>query len=283
MSRQGVMLAYPLELSKLEKWIKQDGYVICQPKFNGDRGRILLDENVTMLSSEAIDRKFALPHIAEEVSRLKGCFHMDGIYELDGEFYCHGMEHEDIHSRCSRTRDLHPDHKSIKFYVFDHIVTGIPQSRRLDDLQPIFSKIHMEHLVLCRWALTSSVETTLAWYDEFIYAGFEGIIIRRHWAPYRAMYRNYMMKFKPSRSDIYTIVGLKEEIALDGTPKNRLGSFDLSDDDGVRFSVSAGLDDKDRERYWNLGKAMIGRKVKVYYQAKTKYGVPKFAIDLEVL
>lgn len=281
--RRGIMLCYPLELSRLEKWLAEDGFVICQPKLDGDRGRALLGESVSLLSSEETDRRFSLPHIKEELEKAKSIFHSRGIYELDGEFYAHSMEHEDIHSICSRSTNLHPDYLKIEYHVFDHVALQISQFDRLEALYDARDAMDNNYVRFVESAVVNSVEKVFEFYHGFVNFGYEGIICRRRNYPYRRKRSPWIMKFKPKRWDVYVIIGTKEEISKDGIPKNRLGAFVLTDDEGNVFSVSAGLDDQDREKYWELRDSLPGRKCKVYYQATTKYGVPKFATDLEVL
>ncbi len=91
-----------------------------------------------------------------------------------------------------------------------------------------------------------------------------------------------MMKFKPKKQDDYKIVGYNEEVSKDGIPKGRLGSVTLSSQFGDTFSVSAGLDDNDREFFWNTRETLAGRTATVFYQHLTNKQIPKGCFDLKI-
>ena len=284
MARQGCMLCYPFEEKRLTSW--NDEFYIFQPKLDGDRGRAILDpkHGVQLLSSEETSRNFALPHIVEELEHLLPAFNNCGIYELDGEFYNHNLPHEDIHSICSRSTNLHPDHKMVGFTLFDHIVENTSCLDRLTELKLMTTMFLNKPVVdLLPATIVRNMKDIMHCYSVVLDQSFEGMIIRRCSAPYVRKRSVNIMKFKPKQHDIYTIVGWKEEISKDGVPKGRLGAIVCTSDEGTEFSVSAGLDDEDRDYYWSIRHGLRTRKVKVYYQAITKYGTPKFAIDLEIL
>ncbi len=282
MSRSGIMLCYPLEESRLLRWNART--YIAQPKLDGDRCRTLLDSRNTMLSSEENDRNFACPQIAEQIQTIKQELISTGIYELDGELYNHKLSHEQIHSRVSRTVNIHEDYQSIEYWIFDHILTNVVQFQRLSELVRVKHLIEAQpNLRLVQSFTCGSIPDIMQLYHKFLELGFEGVIVRKADEFYYRKRFTGIMKFKPNKHDIYTITGWKEEIAIDGTPKDRLGSIICTSDEGTEFSVSAGLDDCDRQHYWAERDELIGKHVKVYYQATSAYGVPKFATDLEIL
>lgn len=283
-NRTGIMLCYPMELRRLERWLKEDGYTICQPKFDGDRGRALLrNSGVELLSSEAEDRNFALPHIKAELERILPVFHARGVYELDGEFYNHGLPHEKIHGICARSVNRHPDYQLVEYHIFDHISTGTSQLLRLNELYIDQDLINgCKYLKWCPSSMATSTDKVLEWYQTFVDAGYEGIICRRPNAPYVRKRSNTIMKYKPKRTDTYAIVGYKEEHTITGEPKNTLGALELVDPEGNTFWVSAGLTHAQRKQYWEARDTLPGRKCTIHYQAVTDRGVPKFVTDLEI-
>lgn len=281
--RTGIQLCYPLELKRLNTWLAEDGKVIIQPKYDGDRCRALLDSQVTLLSSEEHDRNFALPHIAQAIERFRKDFNRHGIFELDGELYTHGWKHEDIHSVCSRAVNRHPDYMQIEYHIFDHIAK-IPQYLRIGELYGSATEWNTNSpLKLAPTSIVTDENQVMNSYRLFIEAGYEGIIVRRWASIYKRSRSTDIMKFKPKQIDDYTIIALNEEISKDGLPKNRLGAFTLRDDDGMEFNFSAGLNDQQRVMYWNNRTRLVGRTLRIHYQTKTKYGTPKFGTDLELL
>ena len=284
MSRSGTMLCYPFEEKRLTKWDNE--FNIYQHKLDGCRGRAILDNGSTiqLLSSEENDRNFALPHIKHQLEIISRKLTQAGIFELDGEFYNHDLCFEDITSRCSRSSTRHPDHLSVQYHIFDHIVCGPTCFTRISELNHVRSVIEaMPNLVLVPSFIVKTLAEIMGCFQGSINLNYEGMIIRNPNGPYKRARSTDIMKFKPSQFDIYTIIGYEEEIAIDGTPKNRLGSLACTSDEGTVFSVSAGLNDADRDKYWNIRESLPGMKVKIYYQATSKYGKPKFTTNLEIL
>ena len=274
MSRRGIMLCYPFEEKRLAKW--KPPYIV-QPKYDGERCRAIpLGSGKYMLLSSQENPFFSVPHIIEDLSKL------NSNIELDGELYCHGMSFEDIHSRVSRTVNLHPDYGCIKFHIFD-CVDECPQLLRLHSLTKIIPQ-EWKSLVRAPFYICNSFEDVIKTYDLLLNKGYEGIIVRHLEAPYIRKRSIYLMKFKPKKEDIYDIIGYKEEIDKDGNPKYRLGSLLCIGDDATIFSVGSGLSRDDRQILWSSRETLKGKKVKVQYQHLTSgKKVPRFPVFLEVI
>ena len=281
MSRSGIMLCYPLEEKRLSKW--NCPFYLVEPKLDGDRCRAILGKEILLLSSEENLFNFAVPHIVSQLENLKPLLHSHGIYELDGELYCHGLPHEDIHSIVSRSTNLHDAYQLIEYHVFDHIVEEIDNYRRKRELcSALGLQIISPNIRYVQASMVTDLPAIMREYNVLISLGYEGIIVRNPDAPYVRKRSTNIMKYKPKKTDTYTIVGWKEEISIHGEPKNRLGALILTSDEGTEFSVSAGLNDEDRKAFWGIRDSLIGKSAIVHYQAMTKYGTPKFATNIEI-
>ncbi len=275
MSRKGIMLCYPFEEKRLLKW--KPPYIV-QPKYDGERCRAIpIGDGKYMLLSSQENPFFSVPHIIEDLSKL------GTDIELDGELYYHGMSFEDIHSRVSRTVNLHPDYGCIKFHIFD-CIDKYPQLVRLGKLNNLIPFEWNRSIVKAPYYICYSLEDVMRTYNLLLNKGYEGIIVRHLEAPYVRKRSIYMMKFKPKKEDIYEITGYKEEIDKDGFLKDRLGAITCVGDDGEAFSVGSGLTEVDRETLWNSRENLKGKKVKVQYQHLTSgKKVPRFPVFLEVI
>jgi len=275
MSRKNIMLCVPFEEKRLLKW--KPPYIV-QPKLDGERCRAVFDGDKWTLFSSENNPIISVPHIIEDLTNSYG----EKIpIELDGELYIHRLSFEEIHSRVSRTKNLHPDFSDIKYYIFD-IVSSDYQAERLTLLKDNWKTQNSLKVVF--FHLANSLEEILNIYEEILDAGFEGIIVRHFFAPYLRKRSTYIMKFKPKKSDYYKIIGFNEEISKDGYPKGRLGSFICISDEGTKFSVGSGLTDKDREKYWRERESFIGEICHVQYQHITPgKGVPRFPIFVDIL
>lgn len=273
---KGIMKCYPFEEKRLAKW--QPPYIV-QPKYDGVRCRAIPlqtgpkgDEYLLLSSEENII--YSVPHINEILSLTKL------RAELDGELYCHGMTFEQIVSITSRTMNISPDYKQIKFHIFD-IVNDQPQMRRtllIEALRGLNSWLEVAPFWLCE-----SLDEVTRVYDKILELGYEGIIVRHNMAPYERKRSTWVMKFKPKQQDDYEVVGVTEEIDKDGNPKDRLGALVCRSGDGNLFNVGTGFSDEDRVRLWDIQGILPGMIATVKYQHITSgKQVPRFPVFVEV-
>jgi len=274
---KGIMKCYPFEEKRLEKW--NPPYIV-QPKYDGDRCVNVPRENDSVLFSSEQRVMESIPHINRQLKQ-SGLFH----WPLDGELYSHELflegGHELIYSIVSRTVNLHPRHKEMEFWIFDVKVPNLNQVARqkfLNRLIDLPCSIRIAPYWICN--TLSEIKDV---YDRIIKLGYEGIIVRNCSNVYEEKRSTMMMKFKPKRKDTYKIVGWKEEITKNGEPKGRIGSLLLSSKEGEQFSVSAGLNDDDRELLWNTRNELAGKNAVVHYQHLTNKQIPKGCFDIEVI
>ena len=274
---KGIMKCYPFEEKRLMKW--QPPFIV-QPKYDGVRCRAVpietgpTDNEYLLLSSEE-NIIYSVPHINESLSRI-------GIRaELDGELYNHSMRFEEILSITSRTVNISSDSMQMQFHVFD-IVNDQPQMKRLtliENLRHLSPFIKVSPFWLCE-----SLDDIMRVYDKVIRLEYEGIIVRHFLTPYERKRSTMVMKFKPKKEDDYEIIGVQEELSIEGNPKGRLGSFICASGDGNSFSVGSGFDADSRDRFWSIKDQLVGKYVKVQYQHLTSgKRVPRFPVFVTII
>lgn len=269
MSRHGVMLCQPFSRSRLAQWLESDTVAFAQPKFNGVRMRWT---GARLLTSEGND-VVSLPHIKD---LLLGHFH--GL-PLDGEAYCHGMSLQEIRARTARTKNIHPDFRSISYHIFD-IPAPVSQYKRLEALSSKRPKIgHIEDIW---WAPTVKVkdqDEVDKFLEEQVERGFEGIVLRKVDGLYTPLDINetakkpiWMMKWKPVSHDIYEIVEVLEGT---GKYKGSMGALIVRDKEGNTFHVgSFAIDDSERLRLWRTRLTLPGKRAKIRYFDLSESGKP---------
>jgi DNA ligase 1 len=270
--RQGIMLCYPFEEKRLDKW--SPPYLV-QPKLDGERARAVFDNQrqTYYLLSSTEHEITSCPHIVKALNNL------GTVAELDGELYCHGMIFEDIYSRVSRTVNLHPDHEQIEFHIFDVVANGEQHVRTGWLNQQGFA----HPLYVVSSVVAGNLDDIMYHYDHLLNKGFEGIIVRHIDAPYVRKRSVHMMKFKPKKDDWYTVVGTTEEIDKFGKPKGTLGALICQGDDGTQFSVGSGLTRDQRNELWLDRESLVGELCHVQYQHITPgKGVPRFPVFITV-
>jgi DNA ligase-1 len=276
--RAGIMLCYPFEEKRLEKWAPP---YIVQPKLDGERCRAVYDEDLGwQLVSSELNVFNSVPHInqALELSSLPHDI------ELDGELYVHGIPFESVHSIVGRTVNLHPRYQDMEYHIFDIVDPSLPQWERFKVLMALPKMRPGLRIVPMRTA--EDLEGILKAYDEFIDLEYEGIIVRHIDAAYIRRRSTFIMKFKPKQEDTYKIVGFKQMVDKDGNPKEMLGALICRGDDGTEFSVGSGMTDELRMSLWpeEAASTAIGRIARVQYQHITPgRRVPRFPVLVEIL
>jgi len=272
----GIMKCYPFEEKRLMKW---EPPFLVQPKYDGDRMRNVGNEQFSLLVSSEENIVYSLPHINEELDRagLAAC-------PLDGEAYSHPLclegGRELIHSIFSRTVNLHSRREELGFMVFDLKKPG-SQLERLNKLIKLESQFP-KHVKLAPFWICNTLDEIKKVYDNLIKQKYEGIIVRNIFNIYEEKRSTLIMKFKPKKADIYQIKGYKEETTMAGEPKGRLGSVLLTSQSGDEFSVSAGLDDNEKEQLWKVRENLPGAWAVVFYQHLTNKKIPKGTFDLAI-
>ena len=270
------MLCYPFEEKRLLQW---NPPFIVQPKLDGERCRAIIKHGDIVLLSSEENIINSVPHINKALEMFTGMSHI----ELDGELYVHNSSFNDIHSVVGRTKNLHPLHQEMQYYVFDIVQESTPQGVRLRALRQL--DLHkLEHIHLVESRLAHNLDDVLYYYDKFVEQGYEGIIVRNLFNLYIRRRSIFMMKFKPKKSDVYRVIGYKEEIDKNGKPKGRLGSLICSSENEAEFSVGSGLTDEQRASYWDIRDKLCEYDCQVQYQhinSDTKS--PRFPVFISLI
>jgi len=271
--RTGIQLCYPFDEKRLEKW----GYpVFVQPKLNGERCRAEHNGNSWLLLSSTEELITSVSHITDALNLSS----IPYTTELDGELYRHGLGFEEIHSRVSRTVNLHPKAWEIQYHVFDLVDELEEQFYRFRQLRKLWPG-DGKNLQLVTWAVANNFEEVITFFETYVQQGYEGIIVRHPMAPYIRRRSTSMMKFKPKKRDVYQVVGKVEEYDKEGRPKGTLGAL-VCISDGEIFNVGSGFTQKQRKELWHQDAA--DKLVVVEYQnTSAGRGVPVFGVFLKLI
>ena len=268
-TRKEIMLATMFTRKLFDKMPKP---VFVQAKIEGDRLRTKMNrgcDSIQLFSSGAKER-ISLPHIKKELSGTNWF----GL-ELDGEAYRHGMEHSEIRSIVSRTKNLHPNHEQIHYYIFD-VINYAPQILRYNALQKLFTYYTFKYLHFVPMYRVNTYDELQKYYTQFISEGYEGIIIRHPYTTYTRRKVTTLLKLKPRVSEYFKIINVIEEVSIIGRPKDTFGAFVCETKEGEIFSVGTGVTDYQRDLLWGHRKQFINHSVKIRFQNYTKVRrVPK--------
>ena len=257
--------------------------VLCSPKYDGIR--------CVIRNGIALSRK--LKPIPNRYIRdiLKDC-----PDNLDGELIIDHASFNQIQSEIMR-EDGTPD---FKYYVFD-IVSKFDYSDRVTDLAELQLP---DFCVPVIPILIHNKEELLAYEEECLASGYEGVMIRSTDGPYKygrsTVKQGFLMKLKRFQDSEATIIGFEElqnntnHATLDERgytkrshkkegmiPAGTLGAF-LVEENGKTFKVSTGMTAEERQQYWDTRSDMLGKLVKYKSQEAGALNLPRFPVFLGI-
>jgi len=286
MARTGIMTPVLFTRKRFDSWIKEDGFVLVQPKINGNRCRVkgYPDGKATLYSSSAAEIK-SMEHInmqmglvAKKVIQTTGAFY----HHFDGELYLHGQHHQTTDGWCRRQYSA-PEHLSISYLIFDMIDTYTPQHKRTDFLSYLNAIVMpMQNIqVVPTYAITNFADLEMM-HIQALKDGYEGTVIRNVHNIYQEKQKcTMLMKWKPMNIMTCEVVDYNQEQTQDGEFKDSLGSFVCKmPDSELLFSCGSGLTAVERANWWPKTRAKeIGpKRIKVKYQELTKAGKPHVVV-----
>jgi len=274
--RKGIMLCYPFEESRLDKWPRP---WVIQPKLDGIRCVTRIEgSNLSMVTSEGNEITTA-PHILETLhDTFQGQF-----LRLDGELWSPSLTMMQVQS-ILRRKEVHPDHEQIRYTVFDAIgISGAdtPLYQRLAMLNS-FIDSKRGQIYKIESSTVYDVKSVFGLLQAFIREGYEGFVLKNIDSHYEEKRSTNWMKCKPHQQDTYRITGYEEEVSEGGTPKGTLGALWCVSQENEPFKVGTGLTAQQRKDYWQVREALIGNWVTIKYQALTPRKVPRFPVFVEI-
>lgn len=243
--RKGVQLCSPVDLGAVRGIIKHEGFVLVQPKL---KGMHLLWAGGELLSDEGNPLP-GLAHISADLASRGQC-------PVEGEAYIHGLREREIVGRCRRSV---PDDETrqVQLHVFDLPGTPLFQLARMKQVAELEPSACVLPVAAEPLDSLGKVRRRL---DEYVAAGFEGIVIRDPMALWKPGKHAGCMKWKPPGRDIYRVVDV-----LCGASPMAAGLV-VADAEGGIFRVSGLALNKDQRRaLWQLRKQAAGREVVISY------------------
>lgn len=279
-TRENVMLAYPAEKNRVSRL---GAKFLCQPKLRGQRCRVeWFDGKPVLLSSYNIHFRY-FQHIEEQLITIDRGQNVP----YDGEIYVHGWTQEEINSVCNRTVTRHPKSEQMQYHIFDwqgEFTTQIERTLYLNNVDLLQLPENPSIFIVPTAATT--VEDWIVQTQEYLNAGYEGIILRDPRAYYIPKRNVCLLKFKPTETDEYLILDIIEAISKDGIPKGMVGAFLVCGDDNVEFEVGAGkLKHWEREEIWNNKEVYKNKTLVVKHEPLTyvsKNNIPIAAVAVRI-
>jgi DNA ligase-1 len=269
------MLAH--KLADKEKHLKFP--VDCQPKYDGTRSIGLrgLKEGTTCLFSRERKAYPHLEHIQAVLQKLpKGS-------PLDGELYTTKHNFQKIVGLVKQKTIKEEDkakHNDIQLHVYDIVDPERTFEERYAELQKLFkdyASVIGSVLQLCPTVRITKKEELKPKHDEYVAAGFEGLMIRNPKGLYAVGQRSAdLLKMKEFEDDEYEVVDFYEG---EGREAGCV-MWRCKTKDGKLFGCRPEGTHEERAALLQRGPSFVGKMLTVRFQELTGDGVPRFPVGV---
>jgi ATP-dependent DNA ligase len=271
--RKNILLAYPAEDKRLDKF---PATFLAQRKLRGVRCMTRWVEGIPiLLSSYGIPFQY-MEHIQAALMELPA-----GI-PWDGELYVHGWSQERINSATKRKVNENEESILLEYHIFDIWAQPLQESRS-KSLQLLLDKV--QHPLYLVETFETNKKEWISLCSRFLQEGYEGIVLRHPQGIYVSRdpaYRSpHLLKYKPTETDAYAIVGYKEG---EGWAKGMLGAFLVtSGEDKFYVGTGPALTKASRASLWLQRDSLVGRTLLVKHEPiETVGGIPICTVAVEV-
>ena len=251
-----------------------------QPKFDGTRsiGICGLVDKPCLYSR---NRKVYphLEHIQAVLRKLPA-----GLI-LDGELYTRAVNFQDIVGLVKKKTLKETDrvaHDLIQLHVYDIVDARLTFEERLGVLRKLFAD-HASTmgsvLQLCLTEEITKAAEVKTKFDEYVAAGFEGVMMRNKKGLYAVGHRSSdLLKYKEMMDEEYKIVGFYEG---EGEEAGCV-LWECALDSGKTFRCRPKGTLEERRALFKRGKEFVGKMLTVQFQELTPDGVPRFPVGITI-
>jgi len=249
-----------------------------QPKFDGTRtiGLCGLPPGKPCLYSRNRKTYPHLEHIQAVLRRLPS-----GLL-LDGEVFTKALTFQEIVGLVKKKTLLEedkPKHALLEFHVYDIVDATKTCEERLAILTGLFRGLEGTVLKLCPTEELATKEGLKAKHDEYVAAGFEGIMLRNKKGLYAVGKRSAeLQKYKEMMDDEYKIVGFYEG---EGEETGAV-VWECVTPEGKTFRCRPKGTHEERRALFKDGGSYVGKMLSVTYQELTGDCIPRFPIGTAI-
>jgi hypothetical protein len=274
------MLAYEYNSKKIKEWP-----VAVMPKLDGVRGiatRIQTNQGPDVAMTSRNNKPYVyMRKVKRELVQIFN--HLPKGTKTDGEGYNPDIDFQKLISVARKSKNIDKDDDILKYYMFDLIPTSrLPFVERHKMLTEAFNKCMCTVLEIVPYKLAYNHDDVKKAHDEYVAAGYEGVIVRVLNSEYIGRRSNHLLKYKEFYDAEFPIIGFKEgEGNQKGCVIFQCGVKDTHGQDRSFDVVPKGTLEVKRDMF-NNGNTYLGKKLTVRYQELTNDGLPRFPIGIAV-
>ena len=248
-----------LNLLRLPLW--------ASPKLDGVR--IIVRDGLAITRS---GKPYPNQHVQETFGKLEG---------IDGELILGSPCAPDVFNVTRAAVMSKGGQPQVTLYAFDCFTCPGPVEKRWQAMQEVIAG-HGHAQAVEQHKITTMAQ--LGQLEEQLLAlGYEGLMLRRLASPYKfgrsTVSEGYLLKLKRCAHDEARIVGLQQLVNQHGQAEEMLGAFVVEDiKNGVRFNVGSGLNHSERQSFWQMGSAMLGKLLRYRHFPVGAKDKPRFPV-----
>lgn len=193
---------------------------------------------------------------------------------LDGELWLGRQRFDELSGAVRKQTPDESEWRKIRFMVFDLPTTSGTFDKRLSKLEDIIASNTSPYLKLVKQQKFSDEPALMAYLDEVIALGGEGVMLHLGSAPYRSIRSDDLLKLKRYQDAEAVVIG---HLPGKGKYEGMLGAILVETDDGRRFKIGSGFSDAQRQ-----APPAIGTNITYKYVGLTSTGIPRFASFLRI-
>lgn len=286
---------------------KEGGWCYCQPKFDGNRAIIRLqnesddkdeDEDIdcykVVITTRTSKQYAHLLSLREEIKKfLWKVYKKTGKHVvLDGELYSHIIydakgkrlpdkeRFQELSKMCKTNRSSpSPLEDQLCYYVYDIVNLKKNMTDRLEVLTDIFEYNTSKRIFLCKTEKVKSMKDIQKKHTQYTQEGYEGIILRARDLMYVFKHRSLKMrKYKDFDDAEFIIVDATQS---EGTEEG-LVIWVCETESGDRFSCRPRGTFEERKEMYENKEEYIGKLLTVRYQGMSKDNLPRFPVGIGI-
>ncbi len=192
---------------------------------------------------------------------------------IDGELWAGRGAFERAQSAAARQQPDDAAWRGLQLMAFDAPMAGgpfAPFARRLAALQEAVKKANRPTLQAVPQRRVASEAQLMAWLDEVVRGGGEGLMLHRADAPWQSGRSEHLLKLKPHEDAEARVIA---HLPGKGRHTGRLGALLVQTPEGKRFRIGSGFTDAQREAPPPVGAWITYR----YRGLHDRSGLPRFA------
>ena len=248
-----------------------------QPKLDGVRCNISLDENGNIISKSRKNKEFySTEHIKKELSDF---FIMFPDIHLDGELYNHEL-HDNFNKIVSlvKKQKINEDDRrnienNVLYYIYDLWIDSLPNatfSERFEIAKE--SLLHLKNVVIVPTYEINGSKDIDYYFNEFTNDGYEGAIIRID-KPYEHKRSKNLLKYKKFKDDEFEVISVNV-----GKTNTMAESITIRLKNGNLCNATLAFPDEKCKEILENQENYIGKLATVCYFGETNDGMLRFPV-----